>query len=56
MWNYLQLEAGLEGIGIGCLIKSPATTKPWTFEEVNVLLGKTRADMKNPRLHGQYDL
>ncbi|KAK2748780.1 hypothetical protein FQN57_000361 [Myotisia sp. PD_48] len=55
VWNYAQAEAGLEGIAIGCLIKSPSKQKAWTMEEVNVLLAKTREDMKNRRLHGQYD-
>lgn len=55
VWNYLQFEAGMEGIAIGCLAKTPGEEKAWTMDEINVLVAQARADMKNPKVHAQYD-
>ncbi|KAH0846300.1 putative methyltransferase [Fonsecaea pedrosoi] len=52
--NYLQFQAGMEGIALGCLARTAGD--PWSIEEVQVLLAETRRDMKNPKIHGQYDL
>ncbi|OQV04128.1 Methyltransferase domain-containing protein [Cladophialophora immunda] len=51
--NYLQFQAGMEGIAIGCLART--ADDPWSIEEVQVLLAEARRDMKNPKIHGQYD-
>ncbi|OAL22446.1 hypothetical protein AYO22_07004 [Fonsecaea multimorphosa] len=52
--NYLQFQAGMEGIAIGCLVRT--APDPWSMEEVQALLAEARKDMKSPRIHGQYDL
>ena len=51
-YNFLQMQQGLEGIGIATLTRSGE----WTLEEVQVLVAKARQDLGNPRIHGQYDL
>ncbi|KIX96766.1 uncharacterized protein Z520_07486 [Fonsecaea multimorphosa CBS 102226] len=51
--NYLQFQAGMEGIAIGCLVRT--APDPWSMEEVQALLAEARKDMKSPRIHGQYD-
>ncbi|OAP61314.1 hypothetical protein AYL99_03515 [Fonsecaea erecta] len=52
--NYLQFQAGMEGIAIGCLVRTEPD--PWSIEEVQALLAEARRDMRNPKIHGQYDL
>ena len=51
-YNFLQMQQGLEGIGLATLTRSGE----WTPEEVQVLVAKARQDLSNPRIHGQYDL
>ena len=55
-WNYYQLEAGLEGMAIGCLVRTPGKDKVWTQEEIMVLCAQARAEMKDPRIHSLCDL
>lgn len=56
-WNWYQVEAALEAIAIGCLGgRTPGKDKPWTKEEITVFCAMARAEMKNPAVHGQYDL
>jgi hypothetical protein len=52
----LQLDEGLEGLTIGMLTKRTATENAWSMEEVQVFLAEVRVDLRNPKLHGQYDL
>lgn len=49
-YNFLQMQQGLEGIGLATLTRSGE----WTPEEVQVLVAKARQDLSNPRIHGQY--
>lgn len=51
-YNFLQMQQGLEGIGLATLTRSGE----WTPEEVQVLVAKARQDLSNSRIHGQYDL
>ena len=51
-YNFLQMQQGLEGIALATLTRSGE----WTLEEVQVLVAKARQDLRNPRIHGQYDL
>ena len=51
-YNFLQMQQGLEGIGLATLTRSGE----WTPEEVQVLVAKVRQDLSNSRIHGQYDL
>ena len=55
-FNQLQLEQGLEGLTIGMLTQRTPTEDAWSMEEVQVLLAEVRQDLKNPKLHGQFDL
>lgn len=50
-YNFLQMQQGLEGIALATLTRSGE----WTLEEVQVLVAKARQDLRNPRIHGQYD-
>lgn len=55
-WNYYQLEAGLEGMAIGCLARTPGKEKEWSQEEIIVLCARARAEMKDPAVHGLFYL
>jgi hypothetical protein len=55
-FNQLQFEQGLEGLTIGMLTHRTPTENAWPMEEVHVLLAQVRADLKNPKCHGLYDL
>ena len=51
-YNFLQMRQGLEGIGLATLTRSGE----WTPEEVRVFVAKAMQDLRNPGIHGQYDL
>lgn len=52
-YNLLQMETAIEGICLGTLPHAP---QPWSDEEIQVFLTQIRKDLRNPRIHGQYDL
>ena len=52
-YNLLQMQTAIEGICLGTLPNAP---QPWTEEEIQVFLAQIRSDMRNPRIHSQYDL
>jgi hypothetical protein len=54
-YNLLQFSQGLEGIAIGCLTTISSGDKPWNMTEVQALVAETRRDLRDGRLHGQYD-
>ena len=51
-WNYIQTDEGLEAFTLRLFTK----VLNWSVEEVRVLLGFVREEMKNPRIHAIYDL
>ena len=50
-WNLVQLEDGLEGFTLRLFTQHLGWTKP----EVDVMLAKVRKDLRDPRIHAQYD-
>jgi len=52
MLNYQQVYGGLEGL----TLRLYTNVLKWKEEEVMVLLGKVRQDLKNPRIHAMFDL
>lgn len=48
--HYHQLISGMEGWGMFFLTKY-GVPKPWSVEEVRVLMAKVRAEIQNPRHH-----
>jgi hypothetical protein len=51
-WNYMQIMEGLEAFSLRLFTK----VLGWTMEEVQVLLALVRKDLKNPKIHAQFDL
>jgi hypothetical protein len=54
-YNLVQLETGLEGIGLASLTRG-GPVEAWRPVEVQVLLAKARQDLRNSKIHAQYDL
>lgn len=50
-WNLVQLEDGLEGFTLRLFTQH----LDWKYEEVEVMLAKVRKDLRDPRIHAQYD-
>ena len=50
-WNLVQLEDGLEGF----VLRLFTQHLDWKREEVEVLLAQVRKDLRDPRIHVQYD-
>lgn len=53
MMQYLER---IDGKTIGVTMRLLGPDAPWSMEEVQVLLAKTKADLRHPKIHGQYDL
>lgn len=51
-WNLVQIEDGLEGFTLRLFTQ----TLGWKSEEVQVLLANVRKDLRNPKIHAQFDL
>ena len=51
-WNLVQIEDGLEGFTLRLYTQFLG----WTAEEVHVLLAEVRKDLRDPRIHAQFDL
>jgi hypothetical protein len=52
MFNYAQVMGGLEAFSLRLFCH----VLGWKAEEVLVLLAKVRAELKDPKLHVQFDL
>ena len=50
-WNLVQLEDGLEGFTLRLFTQFLG----WKKEEVEVMLAKVRKDLRDPKLHAQFD-
>ncbi|KAI4263346.1 MAG: hypothetical protein L6R42_001503 [Xanthoria sp. 1 TBL-2021] len=50
-WNLVQIENGLEGFTLRLFTQ----TLGWKSEEVHVLLANVRKDLRNPKIHAQFD-
>lgn len=48
----MQIEDGLEGFTLRLLTQMLG----WQSEEVQVLLSNVRKDLRNPKIHAQFDL
>jgi hypothetical protein len=46
------MESAFEGIALATLTRDGS----WTPEEVQALVAKTNQALKDPKIHGQYDL
>ncbi|KAL9101207.1 MAG: hypothetical protein Q9163_003509 [Psora crenata] len=51
-WNLVQIEDGLEGFTLRLFTQMLG----WNVEEVQVLLANVRKDIRNPKIHAQFDL
>ena len=51
-WNLVQIEDGLEGFTLRLFTQFLG----WTAEEVHVLLANVRKDLRDPRIHAQFDM
>ena len=51
-WNIVQIEDGLEGFTLRLFTQFLG----WKSEEVQVLLANVRKDLRNPKIHAQFDL
>lgn len=51
-----QYQERIDGTTIGVLMRLSGPDPPWSMEEVQVLLARTKADLRDPKIHGQYDL
>jgi len=51
-YNLLQMQMAIEGICLGTLTNAP---QPWSVEEIQVFLAQIRDDLRNPKIHAQYD-
>ena len=52
-YNLLQMETAIEGICLGTLPHAP---QPWSNEKIQSFLAEIRNDLRNPKIHAQYDL
>ena len=50
-WNLVQLEDGLEGFTMRLFTQYLG----WKVEEVKVMLAKVRKNLRDPKIHAQYD-
>ncbi|KAL8999369.1 MAG: hypothetical protein Q9169_001795 [Polycauliona sp. 2 TL-2023] len=50
-WNLVQIEDGLEGFTLRLFTQMLG----WKSEEVQVLLANVRKDLRNPKIHAQFD-
>ena len=50
-WNLVQLEDGLEGFTLRLFTQHLG----WKIEEVHAMLAKVRKDLRDPKIHAQYD-
>ena len=50
-WNLVQLEDGLEGF----ILRLFTQHLDWTRQEVDVMLAKVRKDLRDPKIHAQYN-
>lgn len=50
-WNLVQIEDGLEAFTLRLFTQ----TLGWKSEEVQVLLANVRKDLRNPKIHAQFD-
>jgi SAM-dependent methyltransferase len=53
VYNLLQMQTAIEGICLGTLPHAP---QPWSDEEIQIFLAQIRNDMRNRKIHAQYDL
>ena len=51
-FNLVQIEDGLEAFTLRLF----TTVLGWQLEEVQVLLANVRKDIRDPRIHAQFDL
>ena len=51
-FNLVQIEDGLEAFTLRLF----TTVLGWQVEEVQVLLANVRKDIRDPRIHAQFDL
>lgn len=51
-WNLVQIEHGIEGFTLRLFTQILG----WKSEEVQVLLANVRKDLRDPRIHAQFDL
>ena len=51
-WNLVQIEEGLEGL----TLRLYTQLLKWRPEEVKVLLEDVRKNLRDPKIHAQYDL
>lgn len=51
-WNLVQIEDGLEGFTLRLFTQFLG----WKTEEVQVLLANVRKDLRDPKIHAQFDL
>ncbi|KAL8742427.1 MAG: hypothetical protein Q9184_008257, partial [Pyrenodesmia sp. 2 TL-2023] len=50
-WNLVQIEHGLEAFTLRLFTQMLG----WQAEEVQVLLANVRKDLRNPKVHAQFD-
>ncbi len=50
-WNFMQIDEGLEAFTLRLFTK----VLGWDVQEVQVLLAMVRKDLKNRRVHAQFD-
>ena len=48
----MQIEDGLEGFSLRLFTNALG----WKVEEVQVMLAKVRKDLRDPKIHAQFDL
>ena len=51
-FNLIQVEDGLESFSLRLF----TTVLGWQLEEVQVLLANVRKDIRDPKIHAQFDL
>ncbi|KAI4196717.1 MAG: hypothetical protein LQ350_006363 [Teloschistes chrysophthalmus] len=51
-WNLIQIEEGLEAFTLRLFTQ----VLGWQQEEVQVLLANVRKDLRDPKIHAQFDL
>lgn len=50
-WNLVQIEEGLEAFTLRLF----TTVLGWAIEDVQLLLAGVRKDIRNPKIHAQFD-
>ena len=51
-YNLVQIEDGLEGFSMRLFTQHLG----WKVEEVHILLANVRKDLRDPKIHAQFDL